>query len=79
MTKVGMERTVRGASGLTPEQLRDIPRTHSVVNTLGAPYVWPNGYVTADVRGDDAPPIQGRAAAEPTTSPNPQQPCLTGR
>jgi len=44
-----IERTIPGASELTPEQLREIARTsNKVVEDLGVPYTWHRSYVAGD-------------------------------
>ena len=44
-----IERTVPGASELTPEQLRDIAaKSNAVVAGLGEPYTWVTSYVAGD-------------------------------
>jgi len=44
-----IERTIPGASQLTPEQLRAIARTsNEVVDGLGVPYTWQQSYVAGD-------------------------------
>jgi hypothetical protein len=44
-----IERTLPGASELTPEQLRDIARTsNEVVEGLGVAYTWHRSYVAGD-------------------------------
>ena len=44
-----IERTLPGASGLTPEQLRDIARTsNEAVDGLGVTYTWHKSYVAGD-------------------------------
>lgn len=44
-----IERTVPGASALTPEQLRDISaKSNEVVAGLGEPYRWVSSYVAGD-------------------------------
>jgi hypothetical protein len=44
-----IERTVPGASQLTPDQLRDIARTsNEAVDGLGVDYTWHQGYVAGD-------------------------------
>ena len=44
-----IERTVPGASALTPEQLKDIAaRSNAVVAGLGEPYRWVTSYVAGD-------------------------------
>lgn len=44
-----IERTIPGASQLTPEQLRDISRTsNEVVEGLGVAYTWHRSYVAGD-------------------------------
>ena len=41
-----IERTVPGASGLTPDQLREIAaKSNAVVDGLGEPYRWITSYV----------------------------------
>lgn len=49
MTTFVIERTIPGASDLTPEQLRDIARTsNEVVDGLGVAYTWHRSYVAGD-------------------------------
>lgn len=44
-----IERTIPGASDLTPEQLRDIAtKSNAVVDGLGVPYTWKHSYVAGD-------------------------------
>ena len=44
-----IERTVPGASTLTPEQLRDISaKSNATVEGLGEPYRWITSYVAGD-------------------------------
>lgn len=49
MPRYLIERTLPGASDLTPEQLRDISaRSNDVVAGLGEPYAWVTSYVAGD-------------------------------
>jgi hypothetical protein len=44
-----IERTIPGASDLTPEQLRNIATTsNAVVDGLGVDYTWKHSYVAGD-------------------------------
>lgn len=44
-----IERTVPGASELTPEQLQGIAqKSNGVVDGLGVPYTWRHSYVAGD-------------------------------
>ncbi|WP_433504318.1 DUF4242 domain-containing protein [Pseudonocardia halophobica] len=44
-----IERTIPGASGLTPEQIREIACTsNGVVEGLGVAYTWHRSYVAGD-------------------------------
>lgn len=49
MPKYPVERNIPGANTLTPEELRDISaKSNSVVDGLGAPYIWHHSYVAGD-------------------------------
>ena len=49
MKRYLIERTVEGASELTPEQLAEISRTsNAAVDSLGVPYTWVTTYVAGD-------------------------------
>lgn len=49
MPKFIIERTVPGASALTPDQLKDISaKSNAVVDGLGEPYRWITSYVAGD-------------------------------
>lgn len=49
MPKFIIERTVPGASALTPEQLSAIStKSNEVVASLGVPYTWLHSYVAGD-------------------------------
>jgi hypothetical protein len=62
-----IERTVPGASQLTPDQLRDIARTsNEAVDGLGVAYTWHQSYVAGDKiyclhESDDAETIREHA------------------
>ncbi len=49
MPKFIIERTVPGASALTPQQLKEISaKSNAVVDGLGEPYRWLTSYVAGD-------------------------------
>lgn len=69
MPKYLIERTVPGASTLTPEELRDIAtKSNAVVASLGEPYRWEHTYAAGDklycVHEASGPDIIRRHGAE---------------